>query len=81
MTKPDQVTLPQKDSIPEDEEWQRTTAAETVLRRWGLYIYDQLRTEDDVTRHWATLALWRNTKFVAEFEAAVQAELKRMRSE
>ncbi|MFX0113563.1 MAG: hypothetical protein ACFFB3_03365 [Candidatus Hodarchaeota archaeon] len=61
------------------QEMHRIQAVETVLKRMGLYIYDQLRTEEDVRMHQPTLALWSDPEFVADFEKEVEAELRRIR--
>jgi hypothetical protein len=61
------------------KEMYRIKAVETVLKRMGLYIYDQLRTEEDLRMHQPTLALWSDPEFVADFEKEVEAELRQIR--
>ncbi|MFX0116993.1 MAG: hypothetical protein ACFFB3_20770 [Candidatus Hodarchaeota archaeon] len=57
-------------------EMRRIEAAQAVLKRKGLDLLDQMRTEDDVAGYQSVLALWQNEGFLAEVEATVLAELE-----
>lgn len=76
MTDDDYLGVEELDNDRLDQELVRIKAAETVLKRKGLYIYDRLRTEDDMIRHQSVLALWQNEQFQIELEQAVLAEVE-----
>ncbi|MHA2273235.1 MAG: hypothetical protein ACXACI_15330 [Candidatus Hodarchaeales archaeon] len=76
MTNDDYLGVEELDNDLLDQELIRIKAAETVLKRKGLYIYDCLRTEDDMIRHQAVLALWQNEQFQLELEQAILAEVE-----
>ncbi|MFW9917187.1 MAG: hypothetical protein ACFFGZ_16405 [Candidatus Thorarchaeota archaeon] len=76
MTDDDYLGVEELDNDLLGQELVRIKAAETVLKRKGLYIYDRLRTEDDMTRHQAVLALWQNEQFQLELEQAILAEVE-----
>lgn len=58
-----------------DQEIRRIKAANALLKRNNLDIFDQLRTEDDVSRYQSVLALWQNEAFQADLEQSVLTEL------
>jgi hypothetical protein len=76
MTDDDYLGVEELDNDLLDQELVRFKAAETVLKRKGLYIYDRLRTEDDMIRHQSVLALWQNEEFQIELEQAILAEIE-----
>ncbi|MFX0117744.1 MAG: hypothetical protein ACFFB3_24580, partial [Candidatus Hodarchaeota archaeon] len=59
-----------------NQELRRIKAAEDVLKRKGLDIFERLRTEDDIARYQPILGLWQNEVFLTDLEQAVLEELE-----